>query len=149
MIRLWILVGFASIALAGPGAELAAASPNAGSGSASQATIGSVTKVFAAHGVQLEAHRANTFTLLINLRHMSSQGIVTVVVLKSDAAAKVLPLRETPFTQCTGFLASYMTWRSRNVVATVTRCASSRNDVHVATAPVASQVARAMTDLAR
>lgn len=142
MRRLGVLAWIALVCMAAPGSGLAAG----GSPSRPQAprlTVSLVTRAFAAHGIALEQKGrpwpANDTRLALrvfwNRAAASSQGVVTVQVLRSAAELRTLPSRVVKPSDCAGFPTSYLTVKARNVVATDTECFTVSSPIHVATRP--------------
>ena len=114
-----------------------------------------MTRAFAAHGIPLEqkaplmaARGTNRLPkLLWNRALASSQGVITVQVLQMASDATSLPARLLKTDTCAGFPTSYLSVRSRNVVATYTSCVTLSSPIHLATAPVLSGFVAAMQSL--
>jgi hypothetical protein len=149
-----LFAGTALVALAGPGSDLAAAGPP----SHSKVTIASpaaVTRAFAARGIPLEQKgtpwppddKSLALKVLWNRKVASSQGVITVQVLRSAAELKTLPARMLKPDTCAGFPSSYLTVKSRNVVATYTECFTLTSPIHLATQPVLDRFLAAMQSL--
>jgi hypothetical protein len=73
--------------------------------------------------------------------------VITVQVLRSAAQVKSLPARTVKPNTCAGFPTSYLTVKSRNVVATYTECYTVNSPIHLATEPVLSGFLAAMQSL--
>ena len=145
-------IALVSMAVAGPG--LAAAGSRSSS-SAPSVSVASVTRAFAARGIPLERKgrpwpsndTGLALKVLWNRRAASSQGVVTVQVLRSAAQLKSLPARMVKPNTCAGFPTSYLTVKSRNVVATYTECFTVNAPIHLATEPVLGRFLAAMQSL--
>jgi hypothetical protein len=74
-------------------------------------------------------------------------GVITVQVLRSAADLKSLPARMLKTDTCAGFPTSYLTVKSRNVVATYTSCFTLSSPIHLATQPVLGGFVAAMQSL--
>ncbi len=150
-----VLAGIAVVSLAVPGSGLAAASTHP-TANAPIATAGMVTRAFAARGIRLEqkallmAARGSSGLpkLFWNRGAASTQGVITVRVLRTAADAKGFPMRTSSTSDCAGFPAMYLTLRSRNVVATYTDCFNLSSSVHLATRPVLPVLIAVMHGLA-
>lgn len=154
MRRLGLLAGIALVAMTVAGSGLAAA----GSPSRSKvpsATVSLVAQTFASHGIALEQKgtpwppndKSLALKVLWNRQAASSQGVITVQVLRSAAQLKSLPARMLKPDTCAGFPSSYLTMKSRNVVATYTSCVTLNSPIHLATEPVLSGFLAAMQSL--
>ena len=82
-----------------------------------------------------------------NRKVASSQGVITVQVLRTVADAKSLPARMLKIDTCAGFPTSYLTVKSRNVIATYTSCFTLNSPIHIATTPVLNGFVAAMQSL--
>lgn len=154
MRRLVWLAGIASIALAVPGSGLAATG-SLSSSRVPSATVSVVTRAFAARGIPLElkdklmaARGTNGLPKVFwNRKVASSQGVITVQVLRTVADVRSLPSRMLKTDTCAGFPTSYLTVKSRNVVATYTSCVTLNATIHLATSPVLDEFVAAMQSL--
>jgi len=154
MRRLGLLAGIALIGLAVPGLSAAATGSPVNS-KASIASASSVTRAFALRGIPLEqkaplmaARGTNGLPKLFwNRTVASSQGVITVQVLRTAADAKSLPASLLKPNTCGGFPSSYLTVKSRNVVATYTSCFTLSSPIHLATRPLLSGFLAAMQSL--
>ena len=153
MRRLGLLAGIALVALAVPGSVLAAPGPS--SSKVSIASAAAVTRAFAANGIPLEqqhplmaAHGTNGLPkVLWNRKAAFGQGVISVMVLQTAAEAKKLPVRAPVAFDCAGFPTSYLTIKSRNVVATYTRCFNLSPAIHLAANPALPSMMAAMQSL--
>ena len=153
MRRLGLFAGIALLALAVPGPGLAAGSPS--SSKVMIASPASVAHAFAAHGIPLEQKgspwpandKSLALKVLWNRKAAPSQGVVNVQVLRSVAQLRSLPARMLKPDTCAGFPSSYLTVKSRNVIATYTSCVTSASPIHLATDPVLSEFLAAMQSL--
>jgi hypothetical protein len=151
MRRLGLLVGIALVSVAASGSGLAVAGSPSNS-TASIASAASVTRAFAAKGIPLEqqaplmaAHGTNGLPkVLWNRKTAFSQGVISVMVLRTASEAKKLPVRVPVAFDCAGFPASYLTIKSRNVVATYTRCFNLSPAMHLAANPALPSMMAAM-----
>ena len=149
-----LLIGVALACVAVRGVGVAVAGPQAGR-TAPIASAASVTRAFAAQGIPLEqkaplmaARGTNGLPrLLWNRALASSQGVITVQVLRTAADARSLPARLLKTDTCAGFPTSYLTVRSRYVVATYTSCVTLSSPIHLATEPVLTGFVAAMQSL--
>jgi hypothetical protein len=154
MRRLGLFAGIALVSLAAPGSGVAAD----GSPSNSNVIIASsamVAQTFAAHGIALEekgtpwprGDKRLALNVLWNRKAASSQGVITVQILRSAAQLRTLPARMLKLNPCAGFPSSYLTVKSRNVIATYTSCYTLDLPIHLATQPVLGQFVAAMQGL--
>jgi hypothetical protein len=161
MRRRWLLGGVAGVAVV-TGAGLAIWSSRPGPTS-SAATISSVTKAFAAKGISLEidpaaglapGERGRALGVLWNQPHAAQQGVVQVIVLRSEAEARGVVqyskrLDRSLTDTCGRTLAvDYSQFQSRNVFATFSSCDFTRTSTRVVARSVRSTVMAAMRDLA-
>jgi hypothetical protein len=154
MRRFGLLAGIALVYMAVSGSALAAPGSHSSS-KVPSATVSLVTRAFAAHGIPLERKgtpwppndKRLALKVLWNRKVASSQGVITVQVLRRAADAKSLPARMLKTDTCAGFPTSYLTVKSRNVVATYTSCFTLSSPIHVTTQPVLSGFLAAMQSL--
>jgi hypothetical protein len=154
---LGLLTGIALVAVAASGSGLAiAGSPS--NPKVSIASAASVTRAFALHGIPLrleeqskgfEGQPSAFSPVLSNQKVASTQGVISVMILRSAAEAKKLPVRAPVAFDCAGFPTSYQTLKARNIVATYTECFNLNPSAHLATSPVFPAFVAAMHNLAR
>jgi hypothetical protein len=151
---LGLLAGIALVFLVLADSGLAAEGSHSGS-KVPSATVSAVAQTFAAHGIALEQKgtpwppndKSLALKVLWNRKAASSQGVITVQVLRSAAQLRTLPARMLKPNTCAGFPSSYLTVKSRNVVATYTSCFTLTSPIHLATAPALSGFVAAMQSL--
>ena len=156
MRRLGLLAGIALVSMAAWGSGLAVAGSPSNS-RVSIASSASVTRAFALRGIPLrlmdqsgaQGPKSAVPPVLWNRRVASSQGVISVMILRTAAEAKALPVRAPVAFDCAGFPASYATVKFRNVVATYTSCFNLNPLVHLATSPALPSFMAAMQSLAR
>jgi hypothetical protein len=156
MRRLGLLTGIALVAVAASGSGLAVAGSPSNS-KVSIASAASVTRAFALHGIPLRLQDQSGAQgpkiawppVLSNQKVASTQGVISVMILRSAAEAKKLPVRAPVAFDCGGFPSSYATVKSRNVVATYTTCFNLSPLVHLATSPALPSFMAAMQSFAR
>ena len=96
----------------------------------------------------MAAHGTNGLPKVFwNREVVSSEGVVTVQILRTVADARSLPTRIQKADTCAGFPTSYLTVKARNVVATYTSCSTLTRPIHLATQPVLSGFLAAMQGL--
>jgi hypothetical protein len=154
MRKLDLLAVIAVVSVAASGSSLAAVGSHSSS-KVPSATVSAVAQTFASHGIALEQKgtpwppndKSLAWKVLWNRKAASSQGVIAVQVLRSSAQLKTLPARTLKLNPCAGFPSSYLTVKSRNVIATYTSCYTLNSPMHLATAPALSGFLAAMRSL--